>query len=369
MSAKVAKKAVVRKGSKKKGHEKPRAKPAKALKIAGAGIDAESVSFPIKGHLQLAYKEAGIVRVKSRKELKRLDQIMDLPGQRTWLRFHMRRILKTSLHDDATAEYPEDQAWRYCDLFTQLWGWLKKIAEDAENPNTRSHAGRALGEIIHEVGTREGKRWQNALAGVNDAFKHSLQPFGKGGGKKPKPDLVRWITSKMSVWEGHWLKALKVSRRMDTGRFTTLKEAWQDYFNNLPDALSNVERELSDHDFTKLPYSVLSDFEKLWKSALGRLCRNKWEQEKKAGTLRVKGDRSFMKRFGDDDDKEAGCYLAEMHFDRFWMPKLRSQIKTDRVMRGYWNKRKHEIAEKQGDRLFGNAEIDSLVINEFLKGM
>jgi hypothetical protein len=360
MSAKVAKKAVVRKGSKKKGHEKPRAKPAKALKIAGAGIDAESVSFPIKGHLQLAYKEAGIVRVKSRKELKRLDQIMDLPGQRTWLRFHMRRILKTSLHDDATAEYPEDQAWRYCDLFTQLWGWLKKIAEDAENPNTRSHAGRALGEIIHEVGTREGKRWQNALAGVNDAFKHSLQPFGKGGGKKPKPDLVRWITSKMSVWEGHWLKALKVSRRMDTGRFTTLKEAWQDYFNNLPDALSNVERELSDHDFTKLSYSVLSDFEKLWKSALGRLCRNKWEQEKKAGTLRVKGDISFMKRFGGDDGKEAGCYLAEMHFDRFWMPKLRSQIKTDRVMRGYWNKRKHEIAEKRGDRLFGNAEIDSL---------
>ncbi len=373
MSAKVAKKAVVRKGSKENDHKKPRAKPAKAFKNARAGMDEESASFPINGHLHLAYKQAGLVRVKSEKDLKRLNQIMDLPGQRTWLRFHMRRILKTSLHDDATAGFPEQKAWRYCDLFTQLWEWLKKIAEYAENPNARSHAGRALGAIIHEVGTREGKRWQTKLAADNKAFDYSRQPFGKGG-KKPKSDLVSWVTGQMIALEGLWLRATKVSGRVETGQWRTLNEAWQDYFNNLPDVLSNVERALSDHDFTRLPFSVLSDFDKLWESALGKLFHGRWKQEKKAGTLRVKGEKSFPKRFGNlkhfkDGDLEAGYWAARLHFERHWLPKLSSQIETEKVMRKYWEKRKHRIAGNQGKHLFGSAEMDSLVIDEFLKDL
>jgi hypothetical protein len=333
------------------------------------GTPPTADEFPLRCSLYLLRdKKVAKMQMKSEKELRRMNEKMDLPGQRIWLRYEMRRIMRTSLLDDAAEDYPAHQAWRYCDLFKQLWDWLRKLVPDAKNPNVRNEAARVLGGLIHEIGTREGKRWIKSLSGSNDAFKDALYPFGEGGGKPPKEDLQRWVRGKMVSVEWHWLKATKVSRRVTTGRFRTLADAWTDYFDTRPSPRSSGEKELVDHPFAKLPFAVLSDFPKLWDAALERLFRAEWNREKKAKVLKVKGEQSFVKRFGDFKHKpEAGYYATQRHFERWWRLKLLSQIESEQAMQEYWKKRKEEI--KEGHSLLGieDADLDALVVDEFLK--
>lgn len=305
--------------------------------------------------------------MRSEKDLERLNRKLSLPGERTWLRYEMRRIMMTSLHDDSENHQPAHQAWRYCELFDQLWEWLVTMMTKARNPNTRNQAARTLGGLIHKLGTRKGKQWIKDTAAHHEEFKHALYPFGDGGGKPPKDDLLRWIRGEMSYHEDHWLEATRIARRASEGRFTSLAAAWADYFESRPKLLSQHERELKDHPFTKLDYAQLTDFSSLWDSALSSLFLTNWKEEKKAGKLIVIGDTSFVKRFGDKKHFEAGYFAAERHFYRWWQRKLATQIESEIAMRKFWEDRKRKLIKHMGKSKMSDDEFETALINEFLE--
>lgn len=329
-------------------------------------------AFPLPCSLYLIRdQKAGTMRMRSQKDLKRLNRKLDLPGQRTWLRYEMRRIMRTTLHEDADNHQPAHQAWRYCSLLEQLWTWLEKMMVKARNPNTRNHAARTLGGLIHRLGTRSGKKWIKDSAAQSEEFRHALYPFGEGGGKPPKEDLLRWIRGEMTHLEHHWLKATKVARKVELGRFESLKAAWMDYFKSLPARRlrTDYERELCGHPLTKLDYATLTEFPLLWDAALCSLFSADWKQEKKAGKLKVKGDTSFVKRFGDTQHSEAGYYAAERYFQRWWQRKLASQIESEIAMRQIWEDRKRELTKRMGKSEMSDDDFDLALANEFLEHM
>jgi hypothetical protein len=352
----------------KKAAPKKRKTPGPS-KAKGDGSEPKPKEFPLRCSLYLLKgQKIGTMQMQSKKELDRLNRKLDLPGEQLWLRYEMRRIIRTSLHEESGDDSPAHQAWRYCELFNQLWGWLVTMMTKARNPNTRNRAARTLGGLIHQLATRKGKKWIKDAAATNEEFKHALYPFGEGGGKPPKEDLVRWIRGEMTYEEHHWLAALKVARSVVKGRFASLEQAWANHLEWRHNLRTVYGKELVDHPFTKLSYEQLTDFQSLWHSALSTLFAADWKEEKKAGKLNVKGDQSFVKRFGDPKFNEAGYYAAERYFERWWRVKLKSQIEAEQILEEMFTTRRQRLLKQMGKVHLTGEDATIAIANEFLNG-
>lgn len=264
------------------------------------------------------------MQMRSKKDLRRLNEFMELPGHPKWLRYNMREIMRATLHEDSEKGHPSHKAWLYGELFTQLWTWLRKLAASAENPNVRSDAGRVLGKVIHEIGTTQGALWIEELSKTNEEFQDSLVPFpSRKGGKPPKEDLVRWVGGQMIRLEWHWTEAMEVAWLVKSGRYSTLKEGWSALSEQKGRSRPAWKREIEGHPFTLLEFHQLEKFSSLWSAALEEIFRSAWQDQKTNGSLPVKGERNFIKRFGTVKNKEAGLHLAERHFHQRWTRRWR----------------------------------------------
>ncbi|MBL9115455.1 MAG: hypothetical protein JNJ83_10655 [Verrucomicrobiaceae bacterium] len=241
------------------------------------------------------------------------------------------------------------------------------MIEHAQNPNTRNQAARTLGRIIHELGTREGVRWKQNLIDSNEEFKNAVFPYGPGGGKPPKDDLIRWVRAEMTSLERLWLIAAKVAHRVSIGTFRTLRASWEYYLQGRPRQLSHHERELSNHPFAQLDFAALSDFRLLWDSALCQLFKAKWNREKKNRELDIQGEKSFPKRFGDQNHPEAGYFAAERHFNRWWRTKLESAIRTEKLIRERHTARQRELMNRPPESRSIDEEVELAEIQALIE--